>query len=88
MGSLFKFLDILMITAAARRIKNFRTWVGLINRYNNFFFMLGFFPFLSWWGILANIQQRKKGSDVMFGSIFFNIDSASLRSVLAFTDNN
>ena len=38
-----------------------RTWVGLISRYNNFFFMLGFFPFLSWWGILANIEQRKKG---------------------------
>ena len=37
--------------------------------------MLGFFPFLSWWGILANIAQRKKGSHVMFGGIFFNIDS-------------
>ena len=56
-----------------------RTWVGLINRYNNFFVMLGFIPFLSWWGILANIEQRKKGSDVMFGSIFFNLDSASFR---------
>ena len=41
--------------------------------------MLGFIPFLSWWGILANIEQRKKGSDVMFGSIFFNLDSASFR---------
>ena len=41
--------------------------------------MLVFFPFLSWWGILTNIEQRKKGSDVMFGSIFFNIDSASFR---------
>ena len=40
--------------------------------------MLVFFPFLSWWGILANIEQRKKGSDVMFGSTFFNIDSAQM----------
>ena len=41
--------------------------------------MLGFIPFLSWWGILANIEHRKKGSDVMFASIFFNLDSASFR---------
>ena len=41
--------------------------------------MLGFFPFVSWWGIFANIEQRKKGSDVRFDGIFLNIDSDSFR---------
>ena len=42
--------------------------------------MLGFSPF-SWSGTPANIEQGKKGSDVMFGSIFSNIDSANFRYV-------
>ena len=42
--------------------------------------MLGFSPF-SWSGTPANIDQGKKGSDVMFGSIFSNIDSANFRYV-------
>ena len=55
------------------------TWVRLINRYNNFFFMLGFFPFYHGEASLPISSSERKALMLCSGSIFFNIDSASFR---------
>ena len=68
---------------------NLRTWVGLINRYNNFFFMLGFFPFLSWWGMVSlPISSSERKALTLCLAVSFLTLIQLVFDLLAFTDNN
>ena len=63
------------------------TWVRLINRYNNFFFMLGFFPFYHGEASLPISSSERKALTLCLAVSFLTLIQLVF-DLLAFTDNN